>query len=519
MASNTADASDVDWYVFRGEIDNDEGQGTYASHIQIHFSVKRIGYEAFIYCQSLLEIRLPEGLQVIEQGAFAHCESLTTVHVPNTVKVIQDMAFVECTSLTSITLSDALQVISQSLFEGCTALKHVKLPRYLKTIKDSSFCRCQSLQTLHLPTGLKRIGDWALSDCYALVSIAVPSTVEQLGRYCFQNCIELLSIELPNGLHYIGDHCFADCSSLINMVIPTTFEHAGSYPLLDRTRLQKQFRGQGHEVESYEDETLVQALCHRFDDLPIHNFCYHLSHASGPSSTADDSNKNHQMDHLEELVLLHGSSLSSLPSFRQVDAFGMTPFHILALSATPTNLAASYRFLLDKASGDDAYDTMYLKDIFGCTAMDYLCRNSAILATTKSLMEYSMDSAVIIPKLRHLGLDSWRMPILTAIEKMLEQWEDLHSSRDHRMLQLRKVLYTLAKQERLESMSLLESLLWKMQIEKQKEQSAVQCIITEEEREYCRISCGADMVIPNVLPFLVSVDEKEYLRIQQSKID
>jgi hypothetical protein len=485
------DETQISTYVYRGEMDytyNEDGQNS-CSHVQIHFSVKSIRYEAFIYCQSLATVHLHEGLQVIEQGAFAYCEALTTVDVPSTVKVIQDMAFVECTSLKSVTLSDALQVIGQSLFDGCTSLKHVQLPRYLKTIKESSFCRCQSLQTLHLPVGLKGIGDWALADCYSLSSITVPSTVERVGRYCFQNCISLLSIELPEGLQFIGDHCFVDCSSLINLVIPTTFEFAGAYPLLDRSKLKEQFRGTDNE--SYEDEALVQTLCHRFDDLPIHNLCYHLPHYDYYSSPS-----NPNLDQLKQAILPYDST-----TLERVDAFGMTPFHLLALSGTP-NLEAFHLLLLMLEQCDDVH-VLYAKDTFGCTAMDYLCRNPT--PETKSLIEVSMESTVK-RRLNHLGLEPWRLAISTAMDKLLQKWEE---DPPDRIFQLGTIHYLLAKHERLECISLLESLLWKLRIETSRRPSLV-VLTTLEERQHCRISCGADIVIPNVLSFLVKVKEKDY---------
>jgi hypothetical protein len=482
------DETQISTYVYRGEMDhtyNEDGQNS-CSHVQIHFSVKSIRYEAFIYCQSLVSVYLHEGLQVIEQGAFAYCEALTTVNVPSTVKVIQDMAFVACTSLKSVTLSDAVQVIGQSLFDGCTSLRHVQLPRYLKTIKDSSFCRCQSLQTLHLPVGLKGIGDWAFADCYSLSSITVPSTVEQLGRYCFQNCISLLSIELPEGLLFIGDHCFVDCSSLINLVIPTTFEFIGAYPMLDRSKLKEQFRSSANE--SYEDEALVQTLCHRFDDLPIHNLCYHLPHNDNHSRLS-----NPNLDQLKRAILSDNST-----TFERLDAFGMTPFHLLALSGRP-NLEA-FHLLLELC--DDVH-VLYAKDTFGCTAMDYLCRNPT--PEIKSLIELSMESTVKI-RLNHLGLEPWRLAISTAMDKLLQQWEEDPRGR---ISQLGTIHHLLAKHERLECISLLESLLWKLRIETFRHPSLV-VPTTLEERQHCRISCGADIVIPNVLSFLVKVKEKDY---------
>ena len=63
---------------------------------------------------------------------------------------------------------------------------------------------------------------------------------------------------------------------------------------------------------------LVEALKHRFDGLPIHELCYYHSNKS--------TNETVQRFKHEAVI------------DEKVDEFGMTPFHLLALSQTPSIL-------------------------------------------------------------------------------------------------------------------------------------------------------------------------------------
>ena len=47
--------------------------------IKLPKSIRRIGYEAFYYCESLKELIIPNGVTSIQNGAFSYigCESIT----------------------------------------------------------------------------------------------------------------------------------------------------------------------------------------------------------------------------------------------------------------------------------------------------------------------------------------------------------------------------------------------------------------------------------------------------------
>ncbi|CAJ1956009.1 unnamed protein product [Cylindrotheca closterium] len=531
-----------------------------SEQVEVQEQVKLISHECFIYWDNLRQVRLPQGLQVIEQAAFAYCKSLLEVHIPSSVKVLQDMAFVDCSSLTTVWLSDAIQVLEQSLFENCVSLKDVHLPLALTTIKESCFASCKSLRSLRLPHGLQRIGDWAMARCFCLTSLTLPATVDHLGRYCFQQCAQLLSLEFPMGLSFIGDHCFVDCSNLRSMIIPGAFEFAGSYPLLDRSLLKIGFQDyvQG---DSYEDETLVRLLNNRFESLPIHDACYHLSQHQHTADFDDDSNSTGSLKHLQDIVKEVYSKTKTDNKWNNlqawitgVDGFGMNPLHLLCLSGAPN--AKALQLLLDEyatattASADIAKNRhhhhhheqqeaahssmLHDKDIFGGTPLAYLCWNHQANDSQK-LCQAVFDSLIVKTRLPQIRLKAWKQVISKKMSYALEHWDDDDDDKDNcdtvtkehhhnycdRLELVARVFFALEYHERKESLSLLECWLWKLQLQGNDHLDSSspsslarieQTDHQQEDRQQCRIHCGADVVIPNVLSFLPPLKEGKYLK-------
>ncbi len=102
-------------------------------------SVKSIGYGAFMGCDTLTELTLPEGILSIGDKAFSGCKSLVSVKLPEGVKRIGSEAFAGCTKLADVTLSDGLTHIMYYAFSGCTSLQSVTVPASVKEIMSEAF--------------------------------------------------------------------------------------------------------------------------------------------------------------------------------------------------------------------------------------------------------------------------------------------------------------------------------------------------------------------------------------------
>jgi hypothetical protein len=519
---------------------------------------------AFSYCQSLVAVELPEGLQVIGEYCFDECKSLTTVNVPSSVIEIQDCAFLECASLASLALPEGLQSIGDrsfakcrslaslhvpstvckmgtGVFWDCTGLRSIILPETLESIEARMFYECTSLTHIEIPPKVTKIGEQAFGYCEGLKHLRIPSSVVEIGPLAFAFCRQLLSVHLLGNLHTIETGTFYECSSLTHARIPWSVVEIEASAFANCTRLMSLELPEGLEmIDNYDpDENssihccrsllnlvipskqdfeqpyavrffencwrlrhvassftdLVSILQHRFDDLPVHRLCYYQSY----------------YPLMEAMENLRQSMDADPAAGNKVDAYGMTPFHILALSQTP-NLS-----LFQELTKVYKVDIIRAKDKFGSNPIDYLCMNH--MPTSATVIQ-SLLRTIFAERVRWLGLIRWMSDMVDAMDKALAV------ECASRRTEIRLLYFKLATYEKLESLSLLELALWKVKIDSCKaaydtnHEGGEECRLKRPrlekahsdtvDRQSCRIKSGADVVISNVLPFLNKVCRHDY---------
>jgi len=123
------------------------------TRLNVPSTVKVIGEGAFKNCEGLVQLVLNEGLEVIEERAFEGCESLTAFKIPQTVKIIGDEegeeggVFAFCKQLLSIELGEGVKAIVDYEFRGCRSLRNVVIPP-TTNVSQSSFTGCFDLYGL-----------------------------------------------------------------------------------------------------------------------------------------------------------------------------------------------------------------------------------------------------------------------------------------------------------------------------------------------------------------------------------
>lgn len=86
------------------------------------YRVTIIAAYAFMSCDFLTTISIPDSVTAIREYAFKNCTSLTSVTIPNGVTTLKAATFADCTSLTSVTIPDSVSWISYNTFQNCPNL-------------------------------------------------------------------------------------------------------------------------------------------------------------------------------------------------------------------------------------------------------------------------------------------------------------------------------------------------------------------------------------------------------------
>lgn len=202
-------------------------------HITLPQGLATIGDNAFFGCKALQHIALPEGLTYLGNEAFSGCAALQEVVVPSSVDYMGEGVFQDCEQLRRAVLRNAYYAVEGHTFSGCTALQEVVLPKGVERMGNDAFHNCRRLQHVDLPQGLQRIEESAFACCESLQRIVVPSSVTSIGVGAFSGCEALQRIALPEGLKSLGDWALAGCHSLKQVDIPATVERIGRHVLAD----------------------------------------------------------------------------------------------------------------------------------------------------------------------------------------------------------------------------------------------------------------------------------------------
>ncbi|MDE7213900.1 MAG: leucine-rich repeat domain-containing protein, partial [Anaeroplasmataceae bacterium] len=225
-------------------------------------TVTRVESYAFNYCNSLLNVVLPEAIStkegvdpdtimgeyvfayntkleyaevlgnILGKYMFAFDPAFTTIEISNETEVIPDGCFYYCTSLSTMRNPEDDEVIVDQ--DNIT----VTLPTSVTTIGNESFRYCRGIKNLETPTSLTTVGNYAFADCDSLVKAEIKGNM--LGAYMFYSDYELTTVELgdvetiPVGAFYrcfnlVKMNDFDDNDGIDEIILPDTVELIESY--------------------------------------------------------------------------------------------------------------------------------------------------------------------------------------------------------------------------------------------------------------------------------------------------
>ena len=250
---------------------------------------RAIGSGAFSGCSSLTKIRIPLGVQGIDNDTFRDCTALETIIVSKSVQNIGPYAFRNCSSISSITAEEGNSILDSR--DNCNAIiktsnvhgnpvtqhklilgcKNTIIPNSVTTIREAAFRHQAGLKHITIPesvtaieylafsgTGLESIqvaeGNTIFdsrSNCNAIIETAsntlvvgcikttIPEGITTIAKGAFENTPNLTSIQLPKSVETICMWAFRECKDLKEVNIPENVTKIESMAFFDCNALTK----------------------------------------------------------------------------------------------------------------------------------------------------------------------------------------------------------------------------------------------------------------------------------------
>ena len=498
MSSNAA-AADAEVFIYMGPGGDDVPRDVV--RLRVVPSVTSIPDHAFERRKKLAEVELCEGLVEIGEDAFGWCgNSIAKINIPITLRRINDGAFyfsLRC----PIRLHDDIESIGTQAFFGCI-FTNFRVPPLITVI----------------PYGM-------LQGCTATFSVEIPLTVPEIDNFAFYKCRCLRNVALPPDA-VIGVTIFDEATDLLQLF--------------------------GSIAE------IIEALKHRFDGLLIHCAVYFQSNYQGElqrlitsGNELDPTGNEQDCLGITPLHILTCSSEHNLELYQLIvenystnliieDGWGATPLLYAFWGGASTEII---KFFLQ------SYQSLYPDYVFNWTMMvETMGRCDTPKERIENLLhvkqmhcpEQPIDWVYLLNKfaehsncafsggpyderMRFLftcGLSDhvealefrlWRNHIKNMIHTATFAMRGDNSVILHEIRS--KLVHFEDELTKLKEVTtILELALWKMNMSKNGHQDrATQSqkkmkVDDSSIRSQNRVTCGADVVIGHMLPFLINTD-------------
>lgn len=184
--------------------------------------VREVSDQAFLECEDLRSVTIPDSVTIIGDEAFGSCRGITEIHLPKGLVSIGEYAFSYCLRLNSITIPTQVSHIPNTAFFRCDNLEYITVEEGNSVYHSTGNCLIETAikkviigcKNSVIPTdgSVTIIG----SDSFAqseITEISIPEGVTTIGSYAFY-ASGLERVQLPSSITMIDYKAFHICTDL-----------------------------------------------------------------------------------------------------------------------------------------------------------------------------------------------------------------------------------------------------------------------------------------------------------------
>ena len=187
-----------------------------------------IGERAFAYCTALSEITIPQGVTQFPGNVFLSCAALQLnvyeggAYLGNQKEPYRFLMRAESPDVTSCTVHEQALAIVDGAFKDCASLTGITFNDTVMPLGTETFAG-SGLTSVTFPETISSLGDGTFRSCEKLAEVTFTAPMQSYGNYAFQNCSSLTTVTFPSeGIVSLGSGMFANCTALTSVARPSS---------------------------------------------------------------------------------------------------------------------------------------------------------------------------------------------------------------------------------------------------------------------------------------------------------
>ncbi len=220
-----------------------------SSHVDVPdtflgYPVTEISYDAFLNCDTMKSIIIPETVSCIRSQAFYDCDNLVDIIIPDSVEYIEFSTFYGCDNLKNVYFGSKISRIEYGAFTDCKNLSEITFSSNIDNIQENAFFGCKNLTKINFEQDLASWLNISFGNCWSnplkygadlyikndLLEgyVVIPEGITCIKDNAFVSYDNITCVEIPNSVTTIATDAFAGCDKLKNIIIPESVKKIGN---------------------------------------------------------------------------------------------------------------------------------------------------------------------------------------------------------------------------------------------------------------------------------------------------